>query len=400
MASQFKLITASCLAAASFTLAACGEKTPAPKAAEKTSAVPATPATPVANPDVAVAVTDTACEPAALTVPAGKTTFIINNKSSRPLEFEILKGVLVVEERENIAPGFTQKLTTTLEAGDYDMICGLLSNPRSKLTVTPNANATQAVAIPVAQLEAPIVQYKAYVLDETKAFVTKTEAFVAAVKAGDMNKAKALYAPTRAHYERIEPIAELFSDLDASIDARADAYKQVEKDPEFTGFHRLEYALWSQKTLKGMQPIADKLLADVQALQVQITGLNFPATKVVGGAGVLIEEVANGKISGEEERYSHTDLSDFDANMAGSKKIVDLFRPLIEKADPALLKKTDDNFAAVDAILSKYKLSKYKQGDTWASYDKLTEADRKALAAPITVLAEDLSKLRGLLGLN
>lgn len=390
MVSNFKLIAASCLTLASFTLAACGEKAPAPQSVEKTAA----PAAPTANPDVAVAVTDTACEPGSLTVPAGKITFIISNKSSRPLEFEILKGVLVVEERENIAPSFTQKLTTTLEAGDYDMICGLLSNPRSKLTVTPNANA-QAAAIPVGQLEAPIAQYKAYVLDETKAFVEKTEVFVAAINAGDMNKAKALYASTRAHYERIEPIAELFSDLDASIDARADAYKKVEKDPEFTGFHRLEYALWSEKSLKNMKPIADKLLSDVKALQTQIVGLNFPATKVVGGAGVLIEEVANGKISGEEERYSHTDLSDFDANMTGSKKIVDLFRPLIEKADPALLKKTDDNFASVETILSKY-----KQGDTWASYDKLTEADRKALAAPVTVLAEDLSKLRGLLGLN
>ena len=389
---NFKFITVACLTAGSFTLAACGEKAPAPKAAEKTAAV--APTVPIANPDVVVAVTDTACEPASLTVPAGKTTFIINNKSSRPLEFEILKGVLVVEERENIAPSFTQKLTATLEAGEYDMTCGLLSNPRGKLTVTPNASA-QAAAIPVVQLEAPIAQYKAYVLDETKSFVAKTEAFVAAVNAGDMNKAKSLYAPTRAHYERIEPIAELFADLDASIDARADAYKKVEKDPEFTGFHRLEYALWSEKSLKGMKPIADQLLADVKALQTQITGLNFPATKVVGGAGVLIEEVANGKISGEEERYSHTDLSDFDANMAGSKKIVDLFRPLIEKADPSLLKKTDENFAAVDAILSKY-----KQGETWALYDKLTEADRKALAAPITVLAEDLSKLRGLLGLN
>lgn len=389
---NFKFITVACLTAGSFTLAACGEKAPAPKAAEKTAAV--APTVPIANPDVVVAVTDTACEPASLTVPAGKTTFIINNKSSRPLEFEILKGVLVVEERENIAPSFTQKLTATLEAGEYDMTCGLLSNPRGKLTVTPNESA-QAAAIPVVQLEAPIAQYKAYVLDETKSFVTKTEAFVAAVNAGDMNKAKSLYAPTRAHYERIEPIAELFADLDASIDARADAYKKVEKDPEFTGFHRLEYALWSEKSLKGMKPIADQLLADVKALQTQITGLNFPATKVVGGAGVLIEEVANGKISGEEERYSHTDLSDFDANMAGSKKIVDLFRPLIEKADPSLLKKTDENFAAVDAVLSKY-----KQGETWALYDKLTEADRKALAAPITVLAEDLSKLRGLLGLN
>ena len=392
MISNFKFITVACLTAGSFTLAACGEKSPAPKAVEKTAAV--APTTPIANPDVVVAVTDAACEPASLTVPAGKTTFIINNKSSRPLEFEILKGVLVVEERENIAPSFTQKLTATLEAGEYDMTCGLLSNPRGKLTVTPNASA-QAAAIPVVQLEAPIAQYKAYVLDETKSFVAKTEAFVAAVNAGDMNKAKSLYAPTRAHYERIEPIAELFADLDASIDARADAYKKVEKDPEFTGFHRLEYALWSEKSLKGMKPIADQLLTDVKALQTQITELNFPATKVVGGAGVLIEEVANGKISGEEERYSHTDLSDFDANMAGSKKIVDLFRPLIEKADPSLLKKTDENFAAVDAILSKY-----KQGETWALYDKLTEADRKALAAPITVLAEDLSKLRGLLGLN
>ena len=392
MISNFKFITVACLTAGSFTLAACGEKSPAPKAVEKTAAV--APTTPIANPDVVVAVTDAACEPASLTVPAGKTTFIINNKSSRPLEFEILKGVLVVEERENIAPSFTQKLTATLEAGEYDMTCGLLSNPRGKLTVTPNASA-QAAAIPVVQLEAPIAQYKAYVLDETKSFVTKTEAFVAAVNAGDMNKAKSLYAPTRAHYERIEPIAELFADLDASIDARADAYKKVEKDPEFTGFHRLEYALWSEKSLKGMKPIADQLLTDVKALQTQITELNFPATKVVGGAGVLIEEVANGKISGEEERYSHTDLSDFDANMAGSKKIVDLFRPLIEKADPSLLKKTDENFAAVDAVLSKY-----KQGETWALYDKLTEADRKALAAPITVLAEDLSKLRGLLGLN
>ena len=91
MASHFKLIAASCL---SLALVACGEKTPAPKATEKTTA--ATPAAPTVNPDVAVAVTDTACEPASLTVPAGKTTFIIHNKSSRPLEFEILKGVCVV----------------------------------------------------------------------------------------------------------------------------------------------------------------------------------------------------------------------------------------------------------------------------------------------------------------
>lgn len=379
---------------ASLMLMACGDKTTT-KADNKTAV--ASSVIPQANSDVNIAVNDDACEPASLTIPAGKTTFVINNKSTRPLEFEIVKGVLVVEERENIAPSFTQKMTTHLEAGEYEMICGLLSNPRAKLTVTPNANAAPIAVntATVEQLTPPIAAYKSYVLNETKALVAKTEAFVAAVNAGDINKAKSLYAPTREHYERIEPIAELFSDLDSSIDARADAYKLQEKDADFTGFHRLEYALWSQKSVKEMKPIADKLLTDVKALEKQISELSFPATKVVGGAAVLIEEVANGKISGEEERYSHTDLSDFNANVEGSKKIVELFRPLIEKNDPALLKKVDDNFVTVDTILAKY-----KQGTGWASYDKLTKADRKALTAPITALAEDLAKLRGTLGLN
>lgn len=371
------------------TLAACG-KADAP-AANNPSPSPMA----VINADVAISVTDTVCEPNALTVPAGKTTFVINNKSTKPLEWEILKGVMIVDERENIAPSFTAKLTATLEAGEYEITCGLLTNPRGKLTVTPNGAVAPTNTASVEQLAAPIAEYKKYVLSETASLVQQTELFVAAFNAGDIKKAQTLYAPTRAHYERIEPIAELFADLDGAIDARADAYKKQEQDAKFTGFHRLEYALWSQKTVKDLKPIADKLLVDVKALQKQIGELNFPANKVVGGAAALVEEVAAGKISGEEERYSHTDLSDFDANVAGSKKIVDLLRPLIAKADAPLLKKVDDNFAAIDVVLTKY-----RKGEVWATYDKLTTADRNALKAPITTLAEDLAKLRGLLGLN
>lgn len=373
---------------AALSMGACNQQKPSPK----TTAVNSVPAP---NPDVAVAVTDTACEPNNLTVPAGKTTFIITNKSNRALEWEILKGVMIVDERENIAPSFNTKLTTVLEAGEYEITCGLLSNPRGKLIVTPSQNMAVTNAASIEQLASPISEYKKYVLTEAQALVNETEKFIAAINSGNINKAKDLYAPTRAHYERIEPIAELFSDLDTAIDARADSFKYQEKDPEFTGFHRLEYILFALNSVKGTKEITGKLLSDVKALEKQIAELNFPANKVVGGAAVLIEEVAASKISGEEERYSHTDLSDFDANMAGSKKIVDLLRPILERIDATLLKKIDTNFASVDTILSKY-----RQGDFWASYDKLTTADRNALKAPITTLAEDLALLRGLLGLN
>lgn len=345
-------------------------------------------------PQVKITVNDKQCDPMSLTVPAGKTQFVVHNASQKGLEWEILKGVMVVEERENIAPGFTQKMTANLEPGEYDMTCGLLSNPKGKLTVT-SEGASASTKPDAMALVGPIAEYKVYVTQQVGELVSHTKAFTDAIKKGDLKQAQSLYASTRIYYERIEPIAELFSDLDSSIDAREDDFEKKAEDPKFTGFHRLEKILFADKTTKGTEPYADKLYTDVQDLQKRITDLTFPPNKVVGGAADLIEEVASSKISGEEDRYSRSDLWDFRANLDGSQKIVNLLRPLLEKADKPLLDKIDANFKTVDALLDKYKTK-----DGYESYEKLTDADRIAMKGPITTLAEDLAKLRGVLGLD
>jgi iron uptake system component EfeO len=345
-------------------------------------------------PQIKITVNDKQCEPMALSVPAGKTQFIVHNASQKGLEWEILKGVMVVEERENIAPGFTQKMTANLEPGEYDMTCGLLSNPKGKLTVTAAGDQT-AVKPDAMALVGPIAEYKVYVTQEVAQLVTQTKAFTDAIKKGDLALARKLYAPTRQHYERIEPIAELFSDLDGSIDAREDDFEQKAADPKFTGFHRLEKILFGDNTTKGADKFADQLYKDTLELQQRISGLTFAPNKVVGGAAGLIEEVAASKISGEEDRYSRTDLWDFQANVDGAQKIVNLLRPLLEKADKPLLQKIDANFKTVDSVLAKYRT---KAG--YESYEKLTDADRNAMKGPITALAEDLAQLRGVLGLD
>lgn len=375
-----------------FALAGCQ-----PPEADKAAAEAKVEQTAATNADgsVNIAVNDSACEPMELTVPSGQTVFHIQNNSGRKLEWEILKGVMVVDERENIAPGLSDKMTVTLLPGEYEMACGLLTNPRGKLIVTDSGFKADDDTAALEKLAQPLADYKAYVQAEAKQLVEKTAVFTAAVKAGDVEKAKALFADTRVHYERIEPIAELFNELDPAIDARADDFKKREQDPEFTGFHRIEYALWEEKSTQGVADIADRLNADVLKLQAEIDALNFPPSKVVGGAAVLVEEVAGSKISGEEDRYSHTDLSDFQANIDGAQKIVDLFRSAVAAKNQALLDTVDGNFKQVNEILAKYKT---EQG--FATYDKLSEADRKALQAPINTLAEELSKLRGTLGLN
>lgn len=240
----------------------------------------------------------------------------------------------------------------------------------------------------------PLAAYKIYVSEHTADLVSATTEFTAAIKDGDVEKAKELYAPGRMDYERIEPIAELFADLDASIDARADDYEQGEEDPAFTGFHRIEYGLWEEGSTDGLTDFADQLQTDVEDLSTRIAELTFPPETVVGGAAALMEEVAASKISGEEDRYSHTDLWDFQANVDGAKKIFDLFSPMVDDAE--FVTRVDDNFNFVNETLDTYKTA----DGGYETYDKLTEEDRNALSAAVNTLAEDLSTLRGKLGLD
>ena len=272
---------------------------------------------------------------------------------------------------------------------------------RTRLTLSVLAAAFALPGIAVAAAEAPldlvqpIADYKVFVAGHTEKLVADTTKFVAAIKAGDIAKAKDLYAPTRMNYETIEPVAELFNDIDGSVDSRADDHEKKEEDPGFTGFHRLEYGLWVKNSTAGLSDTADKLLADVKELNARIAKLTFPPEKVVGGAAALIEEVAQTKITGEEDRYSHTDLWDFQANVDGSQKIFVLLKPTLAKSDPAFVKKVADNFQVVDSTLGKYKTT-----HGYELYDKLSEPDRVTLAAKVNALSEDLATLRGKLGLN
>ena len=168
-------------------------------------------------------------------------------------------------------------------------------------------------------------------------------AFVAAVKAGDVARPRPSTRSARHPWERIEPVAECFGDLDPKIDGREDV---VNEGMAFTGYHRLEKDLWVDGLQADSSAIADQLLADVNeivaqaAATVDITGSRSPT-----GAKALLDEVATGKITGEEERYSHTDLWDFDGNVEGSQAAVAALRPLLQEKDPALLATLDTEFA-------------------------------------------------------
>lgn len=275
--------------------------------------------------------------------------------------------------------------------------CGQKEAVEEKVASTEVAAPEQSAVPSAEDFIGPVSQYKQYVLAEVDEFVIKTKAFTDAIKAGNLEEAQALYAPARLHYERVEPAAEMFGDLDPIIDAREDDFKKGAEDPEFVGFHRLEKILFEGKTTKGAEVYADGLMKNVLELQSRLQEEQIPVVKMVQGAADLMEEIAMTKITGEEDRYSRTDLWDFSGNLEGSMKIVSLLQPLIEKADPALLTKLTTGFTEAEATLNKYRTT---DGQGFQTYEAVTEQDKALMKSQIAALAEELATLRGVLGLD
>lgn len=239
-----------------------------------------------------------------------------------------------------------------------------------------------------------IAEYETYVAEQAADSLSTTRRLAVAIEAGDLEGAKALYAPSRQGWERIEPIAGLIEELDGAVDARVDDFEN-EDDPEFTGWHRIEHLLWEKGDTAAAVPFAQRLVADLETLQTELETLEIPPAALTVGAGELIEEVSTGKITGEEDRYSHTDLWDFAANVEGSEKVIALLTPALEEANPALLGSITQGFAEIDAALAPY-----QEGEGYASYETLTEADKTRMQTILAGLSEDLAQVSGALGLD
>jgi len=231
---------------------------------------------------------------------------------------------------------------------------------------------------------AAVADYRDYLEQNTAELVAKTKPFVAAVVAGDVAEAKDLYPAARIPYERIEPVAKAFGDLDPRIDAREDG---VPAD-EWGGFHRIEKALWVEDTTKGMAPVAKQLQADVEELDEKVKTVELDAVQIANGANELLAEVSGSKITGEEERYSHIDLVDFEANVEGSLAAFESVKPLLDPVDADLSGEIEADFKAVFNSLQPY-----RRDNGFVSYTTLTDADTRTLAREIDILAEQLSQV-------
>lgn len=348
-----------------------------------------------ADGSIAVTASDDACTLATGTAAGGTLKFSVKNEGTKVNEFYLLAedGLRIVGEVENIGPGVTRDLVVMAPEGSYFAACkpGMVGDGiRSPFTVTAAAAGQEVSADRAALQQTAVDQYASYVKDQSQQLLAGTEDFAKAFAAGEEAEAKELYPQVRMHWERIEPVAESFGDLDPILDARE---ADLEEGQEFTGWHRAEKDLWAPKGYTKMsqaqrQQIADGLVKHTTELVTRAQALEFTPDKLANGAKELLDEVATGKVTGEEEAFSHTDLWDFQANLEGAKIAYEDLAPLLEGTDDELDAQLKENFEKLQAQLDAYRV-----GEGFKYYDQLGTEQVQELAAGVDALSEPLSRL-------
>lgn len=316
------------------------------------------------------------CEPNALTVPAGRSTFHIVNASKRAVEWEILDGVMVVEERENIAPGFTQTLSVQLAPGQYQITCGLLSNPRGTLTVTRTdaSDAARAARPKLVEFVGALAEYRVFMAMHADALVADTQVLVQAVADGNMAAARQAYRSGYVHYALIEPAAGAYSDLATRMDGQAAYLERRQNDPAYLGFRRINGALAQDAPAADLAPLTQALADDARALRERLLGRTLPPDRMAAGAARTMHQLRN---ASTDELDAGTQRLRAQAALAGAHKVFTLLEPFVARRDAALATSIAQAFEVASTSVEDASMRN---------------------AEPVQRLADQLDRMEGVLG--
>jgi iron uptake system component EfeO len=341
---------------------------------------------------VNVSLTSQGCEPKPAKIAAGSVEFDVANKDAGSVsEAELRTSDLskILGEQENLTPGLSGGFTLNLAPGTYKISCPGASQQDWTFTVTGKATGASWQSVP--QLASAVSGYGTYITQNTTELVSSSQKFCKAVDAGNMAQARVLYPQARVFYERIEPVAEVWGTLDTSIDGRWE--NPVTVASQFTGFHKLEQVLWEDNTLKGAPQLCTGLVKNEQQLLTLVKSAQYSPLEMASGSTDLLNEAAANKISGEEERYSNTDLPVFKANVDGAMEVVSLFTPYLQQKDPSLLTAINARNAAVTKVLATLKASPGYDSTGYVEYSTVLDDQRKQLSTTVNALSEQISKL-------
>ncbi|MBC9730031.1 iron uptake transporter permease EfeU [Streptomyces sp. TRM68367] len=345
-----------------------------------------------------IAVSETACGDGFTAPSPGRQTFQMHNTGNQTSEVYLIDPTTnaVYGEIEGLAPGTTRDLVATVTGGTYAWRC-VPTDGRSVTSHAVHVNGTRGttgavVPVSVHDLAAPLKAYKTYVNHGLTTLVTQTRKLADDIQAGHLTTARTDWLTAHRTYASLGAAYGTFEDFDQKINGRPDGLPGGVHDKAFTGFHRIEYGLWHGQPTDELKGPAHQLAADTAGLRKSFPHQDFDPADLPLRTHEILENTLQFELTGDADQGSGTELATADANLAGTRELLAVLRPLLTSRAPHLLPIVDADAARLQALLDSA-----HHGATWTPVDRLAPATRAHLNGATGQLLEDLAPIPDLL---
>ncbi|CAG7647375.1 iron uptake transporter permease EfeU [Actinacidiphila bryophytorum] len=345
-----------------------------------------------------VAVSETDCGKGFTAPQPGRQTFQMHNTGTKASEVYLIDPAsnAVYGEIEGLAPGTTRDLVATVGSGSYAWRCVPTGGKAvTSAAVRVKGGGTTKAVLPLAEseLQAPLAAYRSYVDAGLAALQGQTAKLQADIARGDLAAARTDWLTAHRGYASLGAAYGTFADFDARIDGRKDGLPGGVADKDFTGFLRIEYGLWHGQSAAVLRPYADRLAADVTGLRKAFPTQDFDPADLPLRSHEILENTLQFELTGDTDEGSGSNLGTADANLAGTRELLTVLRPLLTpRAAPGQLAAIDAGVARLQGLLDAA-----RHGGTWTPVEDLDPAARAKINGATGQLLEDLAPVPDLL---
>jgi high-affinity iron transporter len=347
-----------------------------------------------------ITVNDVSCAEGWLPPHSGQREIPVTNAGSSVVDVTLLgsNNLLVYGEIEAMAPGTTRTLTAVIPPGRFRLGCTYSENATVYSPIVTVSGAAVHDAHPYQQVTysqiAPLVtEYRAEVSAGLAVLATDTDRLRVLADSGQLDQAKQAWLVAHLDYARLGAAYDTFGNFNDEIDGRPNGLPLGVDDPSWTGFLRLEYALWQNQPAATVASVADQLDMYVHQLALAFAEQTTPLNDLSLRTHEILENTLQFELTGETDQRSHTGLATAEANVQGTEMILGVIAPLLEKGEPTLLANLRSELHQLAALLNTYQLP----GGTWIPVQSLTQAQREQLDGAIGNYLETVSPVPDLL---
>ncbi len=243
-------------------------------------------------------------------------------------------------------------------------------------------------------------EYRAYVAGKLSALRSQVGALAAAIGSGNVGQAKSAWLAAHLTWLDIgqdDGAYGCFGALGGQIDGLAAGHPLGTSDPGFTGFHRIEFDLWTKHSLIAAATDTVKLQHLLASLMKTPLSRYLPATPTGIGSWLLrphevLEDALRDSLTANDNYGSGTSLASITADVAAVRKLLSELKPTLDPIAPSLLRRATGE---LDALVSAVNATRVH--GSWVSVERLPTRQRQQVDADVDAALETLAPLPELL---